>query len=52
MEKSTGKQRLLDEKSAHLHAFTLVACKSRPMSGEDERNIHAELMQVSIILVA
>jgi hypothetical protein len=52
MEKSTGKQRWLDEKSAHLHAFGLVARWSRPMSGEDERNIHPELMQVSLILVA
>jgi hypothetical protein len=50
MEKSTGKRWLLDEKSGHLHAFTLVACGSRPMSGEDERDIHAELMQVSIIV--
>jgi hypothetical protein len=49
MEKSTGKQCCLDEKSAHLHAVALVAPGCRPMSGEDERNIHAELMQVSLI---
>jgi hypothetical protein len=52
MEKSTGKQRQLHEMSAHPHVFALVERRCRPMSGEDERNIHAELMQAWLIVLS
>jgi hypothetical protein len=51
-EKINRKTGPLHEKSAHPHALAGFAPALSYLSGQDERTIHPELMQVSLILVS